>query len=93
MILEEQKEGSVVTENPKGGIAENFRRIHSGDHSNLFGKLRHRGRGGSRKSSKVIKGGSAKFHLVQLKILPPPQAINNDRSLIWQLVVSHVHGC
>ena len=31
------KGGSVVTENPKGGIAENFGRIHRGDHSNLLG--------------------------------------------------------
>ena len=30
--------GSVVTENPKGGIAENFGRIQRGDHSNLLGK-------------------------------------------------------
>ena len=31
-------EGSVVTENSKGGIAENFGRIQRGDHSNLLGK-------------------------------------------------------
>ena len=37
--------GSVVTENPKGGIAENFGRIQRGDHSNFLGKWRH-GRGG-----------------------------------------------
>ena len=30
--------GSVVTENPKGGIAENFEGIQTGDHSNLLGK-------------------------------------------------------
>ena len=30
--------GSVVTENPKGGIAENFGRIQRGDHSNLLRK-------------------------------------------------------
>ena len=30
--------GSVVTENPKGRIAENFGRIRRGDHSNLLGK-------------------------------------------------------
>ena len=30
--------GSVVTENPKGGITENFGRIQRGDHSNLLGK-------------------------------------------------------
>ena len=27
----ERKGGSVVTENPKGGIAENFKRIQRGD--------------------------------------------------------------
>ena len=30
--------GSVVTENPKGGIAEDFGKIQRGDHSNLLGK-------------------------------------------------------
>ena len=30
--------GSVVTENPEGGIAENFGRIQMGDHSRLLGK-------------------------------------------------------
>ena len=34
----EQKGGSGVTENPKGGIAENFGRIQREDHSNLLGK-------------------------------------------------------
>ena len=37
-FLGEQKGGSVVTENPKGGIAENFGRIQRGNHSNLLGK-------------------------------------------------------
>ena len=37
-FLGEEKGGSVVTENPKAGIAENFGRIQSGDHSNLLGK-------------------------------------------------------
>ena len=35
---EKKKGGSVVTENPKGGIAENVGRIRRGDHSNLLGK-------------------------------------------------------
>ena len=49
--------GSVVTENPKGGSAENFGRIQRGDHSNLLRKRRHSGgRGGSRKSSKGVRG-------------------------------------
>ena len=33
-FLGEQRGGSVVTENPKGGITENFGRIQRGDHSN-----------------------------------------------------------
>ena len=37
-FLEEQKGGSVVTENPKGGITEIFGRIQRGDHSNLLRK-------------------------------------------------------
>ena len=40
----EQKGGSVVTENPKAGIAENFGRIQSGEW------------GDREKSSKVIRG-------------------------------------
>ena len=36
--LGEQRGGSVVTENPKGGITGNFGRIQSGDHSNLLRK-------------------------------------------------------
>ena len=49
LYLGEQKGGSVVTENPKGGITENFGRIQRGDHSNLLGKCRHVG------ITKVIK--------------------------------------
>ena len=37
-IFRGQKGRSVVTENPKGGIAENVGRIQRGDHSNLLGK-------------------------------------------------------
>ena len=42
-FLGEQKGESVVTENPKGGIAETLEglRIKRGDHSNLLGKWRH----------------------------------------------------
>ena len=36
LILGRTKGGSVVTENPKGGIAENLGRIQRGDHSNLL---------------------------------------------------------
>ena len=46
---------SVVTENPKGGIAENFGRIQRrGDHSYLLGKWRH---GGDRESHQKLWGG------------------------------------
>ena len=43
LFLGEQKGRSVVTENPKQEITENFRRIQrgggvGGDHLNLFGK-------------------------------------------------------
>ena len=62
-----------MTENPKGGITENFGRIHRGEHSNLRAKGRHGG--GNRESHQMFlegitsvklnsKTGSAKF--------PPP---------------------
>ena len=38
LILGEQRGESDVTENPKGGIAENFGRIQRGDHPNLLVK-------------------------------------------------------
>ena len=38
MVLGRKKGGLVVTENPKGGITENFGRIQMGDYSNLLGK-------------------------------------------------------
>ena len=50
--MREKKGESVVTENPKRGIAKNFGRIQREDQSNVLGKLRH-GRGGSQ--IKVIK--------------------------------------
>ena len=50
-FLEEQKGGTLVTENPNGGITENFGRIQSGDHSNLHGKWR---RGGNRESHQML---------------------------------------
>jgi len=37
-FLGEQKRGSVVTENSKWGITENFGRIRRGNHSNFLGK-------------------------------------------------------
>ena len=54
--MREKKRESVVTENPKRGIAKNFGRIQREDQSNVLGKLRH-GRGDRKlKSSKVIRG-------------------------------------
>ena len=38
LIVGEKMGGSVVIENPKGGIAENFGRIQTVGHSNLLGK-------------------------------------------------------
>ena len=58
-LLGEQKGGSVVTENPKEGslkTLEGFRGRRWGGHLNLLEKGRHGGGGGSRKSSKVIRG-------------------------------------
>ena len=87
-----QKGGSVVTENPKAGIAENFGRIES-DHPNFAWKMKTRGRGRSWKSSKVIrgdhcsevtfKGGIAQISPRFAPNRPPPlpPAINNDKSL------------
>ena len=37
-IFRRTKAGSVVTENPKGGINENFGRIQRGEQLNLLGK-------------------------------------------------------
>ena len=52
----EKKGGSVVAENPKGGIAENFGRIQRGEPLKFAWKMKTYGGGGSRKSLKVIKG-------------------------------------
>ena len=55
-IFRRRKGGSVVTENPKGGITENFGRIQRRDHSNLlekYGGEKNMGGGRSRKSSNV----------------------------------------
>ena len=59
-MLREQKGGSVVTENPKRGIAENFGRIHKGPLKFAW-KMKTLGGGGSRKSSKVIRGAEVTF--------------------------------
>ena len=53
--MEEKKGGSVVTENPNGGIAKNFGRIQREDHSNLLAN-EDMGGVGSQKSSIVIRG-------------------------------------
>ena len=61
-FLEEQKAGSVVTENPKEGIIENFGRIQKGTTQICLG---NEDMGGPLKSSNVIRGGitSVKYHL------------------------------
>ena len=53
-FLGEQKGGSVVTENPKEGITENFGRIQRGESLKFAWKIKTWG--GWRKSSKVIRG-------------------------------------
>ena len=55
LILRRTKRGSVVTENPKGGIAENFERIQRGT-TQICLENKDMGGGGTRKSSKVIRG-------------------------------------
>ena len=49
--------GSVVTENPKGGIAENFKRIQRGA-SQICLKNEDMGGGGIAKVIKIYYGGS-----------------------------------
>ena len=57
LIFGWKKGGSFVTENPKGGIAENFGRIQRGGGGPLkFTWKMNTCEGGSRKSSKVIRG-------------------------------------
>ena len=55
-FLGEQKGGSVVTENPKGGITENFGRIQRGGPIKFTWKVKTWAGGGSRKSSKLLGG-------------------------------------
>ena len=54
-IFRRTKAGSVVTENPKGGINENFGRIQRGTIKFAW-KIKTLRGGASRKSSKVIRG-------------------------------------
>ena len=56
MILGEQKGGSVVTENPKWGIAENFRRIRRRT-TQICLKNEDVGGGGDRESFQKLLGG------------------------------------
>ena len=56
LILLKQKGGSVVTENPKGGITESFGRIERGTTKICSENEDMKGGGGSRKSSNVIRG-------------------------------------
>ena len=77
MVLGRKKGASVVTENPKGGITENFGRIQIGDYSNLLGKWRYGwGGGGEGAGGKVTS-------------IPPP-ARDNDRSLIFPFDTRHI---
>ena len=64
MILRWHKGESVVAENPKGGIAENFGRIQSGTTQICLEKEDMGGGGGGapRKSAKVIK----RYHFSEL---------------------------
>ena len=75
MIFRRTKEGSVVTEDPKGGVTENFGRIQKEATQICLENEDMGGGGGSRKLSNVIRegyfieltfkcGGSAEFHLV-----------------------------
>ena len=83
MSLERKKGRSVVTENPKGGSLK----ILEGGGPLKFAWKMKTWEGGSRKSSKVIRGHQFSevafkgemFCLAQNP--PPPQAINNDRPL------------
>ena len=64
-FLREQKGGSVVTEDSKGVITENFGRIQSGDHSNLLGKWRHGGGGDREIHQKLLGGGAIQWSNIQ----------------------------
>ena len=56
-FLGEQKGGSVVTENPKGGITENFGRIQRGGPIKFSWKMKTwRGAGGREKHQKLFGG-------------------------------------
>ena len=63
----EQKEGSVVAENPKGEITENFGRIQRGDHSNFLGKNEDMEGGGGREKHQKLFGGPDHFSEVIFK--------------------------
>ena len=57
-FLGEQKGGSVVTENPKGGIAENFGRIQRGATIQICLENEYIGEGGGeRESHQQLLGG------------------------------------
>ena len=75
LIFRRKKEGSVVTEDPKGGVTENFGRIQKEATQICLENEDMAGGGGARKLSNVIRegyfieltfkwGGSAEFHLV-----------------------------
>ena len=79
-FLGEQKGRSVVTENPKGGIAENFGKMKRGDHSSLLGKWRYGGGGCNREShqsyywgSNIYRGDRLNFNSFSLKSSHSPR--------------------
>ena len=75
LIFRRTKEGSVVNEDPKGGVTENFGRIQKEATQICLENEDMAGGGGARKLSNVLRegyfieltfkwGGSAEFHLV-----------------------------
>ena len=57
MIFGREKGGSVVAENPKGGIAENFGRIQRGEPLKFAWKMKtYGGRGGRQSHQKLLRG-------------------------------------
>ena len=62
MIFKRTKEGSVVTEDPKGGVTENFGRIQKEATQICLENEDMGGGGGSRKLSNVIREG----HFIEL---------------------------
>ena len=74
----EKKGGSVVTENPKGGIAENFGRIQRGEPLKCAWKMKTYGGGGG--GRETFKGRDwLNFTLFSLKSFAPPLPPPGDK--------------